>query len=88
MKSTVYIETSIPSFYHETRKEHSAIARRDWTREWWENYRDQYHVVSSVAVIEELEDGEYDKKTKCLEFLNEISLLKMSLLRKVRQLTI
>ena len=32
---TVYIETSIPSFYVETRQEPEMVARRNWTREWW-----------------------------------------------------
>ncbi len=36
MKNTVYIETSIPSFYYETREEPEFAAMRSWTREWWE----------------------------------------------------
>ena len=38
MKSQIYIETSIPSFYYEDRTEPEAIARREWTRSWWDNY--------------------------------------------------
>ena len=36
MQKTVYIETTIPSFYHESRGEPEAVARRQWTREWWD----------------------------------------------------
>ncbi len=61
MKPRVYIETSIPSFYYETRNEPSAIARRDWTVEWWEK-GSNYELLTSVAVLEELEQGDYDKK--------------------------
>ena len=30
MTATVYVETSIPSFYHEVRTEPEMIARREW----------------------------------------------------------
>ena len=59
MKKRVYIETTIPSFYYENRKEHDMIARRDWTRYWWDIQKDQYELVTSVAVIEELDRGEF-----------------------------
>ncbi|WP_162501955.1 hypothetical protein [Sphaerospermopsis reniformis] len=35
MKSKIYIETSIPSFYYEIRTEPDMIARKEWTRFWW-----------------------------------------------------
>jgi len=31
----IYVETTIPSFYHEVRSEPEMVARRNWTREWW-----------------------------------------------------
>ena len=31
-----YIETTIPSFYHEVRAEPEMVARRDWTRRWYD----------------------------------------------------
>ncbi|MBN1865982.1 type II toxin-antitoxin system VapC family toxin [Candidatus Sumerlaeota bacterium] len=58
MKS-VYIETSVPSFFYETRREPEMIARRRWTREWWEQRRQVYDLVTSEAVVAELEEGEY-----------------------------
>ena len=30
-----YVETTIPSFYHEARTEPSIMARREWARQWW-----------------------------------------------------
>jgi len=75
MKQRVYIETSIPSFYHEDREDAPAVARREWTCEWWDNYYQDYEVVSSVAVLEELMEGEYLKKEKCLDLLKNIPLL-------------
>ena len=35
--ATHYIETSIPSFYYEVRTEPTMAARREWTRNWWDN---------------------------------------------------
>jgi len=39
MKPRVYIETTIPSFYHEDRQEAFVVARRQLTREWWDKRR-------------------------------------------------
>ncbi len=36
MGQLIYIETSIPSFYYETRTAVQFQARREWTRDWWE----------------------------------------------------
>ena len=51
MKETVYVETSIPSFYHEARTEPDMIARRQWTREWWEIAGERYALMTSPAVV-------------------------------------
>ena len=47
MRKKVYIETSIPSFYYEDRSDAPAAARREWTRQWWDNNRDAYELLSS-----------------------------------------
>jgi len=75
VKPKVYIETSIPSFYHEVRREPDMVARRAWTREWWDKHRNRYILVTSVAVIEELEAGYHPKKRDCLELLSRLPLL-------------
>ena len=36
MSALIYVETSIPSFYFETRTETKFQAMREWTREWWD----------------------------------------------------
>ncbi len=77
MKPKVYIETSIPSFYHETRTSPEAVARRNWTQEWWNTKREEYDVCTSQAVVNELQRGDYNKQKKeeCLELLRPIELL-------------
>ena len=54
MKFSVYIETTIPSFYHEIRTEPDMVARRAWTRQWWDAHRKYYELFTSDAVIDEL----------------------------------
>lgn len=35
MSKSVYIETSVASFFYEARAEPEMVARREWTRQWW-----------------------------------------------------
>lgn len=39
MKRKVYIETSIPSFYHTTHTEPKLVGQRETTRRWWATER-------------------------------------------------
>jgi hypothetical protein len=75
MKPRVYIETSIPSFYHEVRLEPEMVARKHWTQEWWEIAEDSYSLVTSVAVIDELNRGNFPGKKESLELLAKVPLL-------------
>lgn len=75
MKPSVYIETSIPSFYHEIRTEPDMIARRQWTCEWWTNSSKNYDLFSSEAVIDELEKGQFPSKDKTLSLIETLPLL-------------
>ncbi len=75
MKPKVYIETTIPSFYYEDRTEPEVIARKEWTRTWWDNRRKYYNVVSSAVVIDELQSGDYSKKEKSLDLISPLSLI-------------
>ena len=75
MKPKVYIETSIPSFYHEIRTEPDMEARKQWTRQWWDNAGDDYLLVTSVAVLDELNRGNYPNKEKVIELIDNLPLL-------------
>jgi len=78
MKSRVYVETSIPSFYYEVRTEPEMVARRDWTRQFWDN-TDDYELLTSVAVIEELESGEFPQKQQSLALMSDLPFLPSAL---------
>jgi len=75
--STVYVETSIPSFYYETRQEPEMVARREWTRRWWDNHRHEYKLVTSEGVIAELEEGDYPAKFDTIALMEHIHKLEV-----------
>ena len=51
------------------------VARRDWTREWWDEHRLAYEMVSSDAVVDELERGDHPVKEEALQLIEPIDLL-------------
>jgi predicted nucleic acid-binding protein len=75
MAGRVYVETSIPSFYCETRTDSEAVARRDWTRRWWDDHRQQYEVFTSVAVLDELRSGRHSKRESAMALLAHVPVL-------------
>ena len=75
MKPRVYIETTIPSFYHETRPEPEMVARRNWTRAFWDSRRGEYELVTSDAVFDELARAVPRKGEAILDLLRGLDLL-------------
>jgi len=55
VSTVIYIETTIPSFYCETRPEPEIRLRRKWTREWWHGPHEGQRLLTSSVVLEELE---------------------------------
>lgn len=51
------------------------VARRRWTRDWWDNHRARYSLVTSIPVIEELEAGDHPRKVECLQLIQSVPLL-------------
>ena len=75
MARLIYIETSIPSFYFDTRTAVELRARRNWTRRWWDDppYGDQR--VTSAVVLGELERAPDPKRTQCLSLISALPLV-------------
>jgi hypothetical protein len=71
----VYIETTIPSFYYEVRTEPEMLARKNWTRAWWDNRSHEYLLVTSEAVIDELQTGEFPSRDEALVLLSDLPLV-------------
>ena len=73
---SVYIETTIPSFYYEVRREPEMIARRNWTRQWWDELgKSKFDLVASQAVIDELSRGRFPGKEDALKLVKDLDLL-------------
>jgi hypothetical protein len=75
LSALIYVETSLPSFYHETRLEIEHQARRQWTRQWWNLAAGRDTLVTSLAVIAELERAPEPKRTQSLTLLDSLPLL-------------
>ena len=74
-KPRVYVETTIPSFYYELRTAPEIVARREWTRQWWAIAPEQYELVTSEAVLEELSGGLPLRSAERLSLLQNVPLL-------------
>ena len=73
---TVYVETTIPSFYYEVREEPEMIARRNWTRQWWEEFGTRnFDLVTSQAVIDELSRGRFPGRDDAAALVHDLQLL-------------
>src|SRR6266568_1555587 len=75
MGQLIYIETSIPSFYHETRTQAQFQAMREWTREWWDIARLRDELVTSAVVLLELGRAPEAKRADALALIEPLPLL-------------
>jgi predicted nucleic acid-binding protein len=73
--SRVYVETTIPSFYHEARTAPDVIARREWTRRWWDRAHDRHELVTRPAVLDELGGGDPARVAERLALVAGLPLL-------------
>lgn len=74
--ASVYIETTIPSYYFETRTSVEAVAWRRATRIWWERYRGNYDLVTSDAVLAELRRAPTKKSSRSITLLSAVEVLR------------
>lgn len=74
-KPRVYVETTIPSFYFEVRTASEVVARREWTRRWWDIAPGQYELVTSEAALDELADGIPEHSSARLSLVQDLPLL-------------
>lgn len=75
LKTRVYVETTIPSMYHEVRTAPDVVARREWTRQWWKIAGSQHDLVTSPAVLDELSEGVPERSAQRLALIAELPLL-------------
>lgn len=76
MKTTVYIETTIPSYYFDQRLEiANDIAR---TRQWWDEEREWYEVFTSPATFEELGKPGNPYASQGMELICNVEVLQIT----------
>ena len=78
MITRVYIETTIPSFYHTLRTDPESVARMHWTRQWWAEFSPQFELFTSPAVILELQQGSSEKTIERLQLVSKLDLLQIT----------
>lgn len=75
VKPCVYVETTIPSFYHEARTLPAIQVRKEWTRQWWHEAPGVYELVTSPAVLDELAGGPPEKSALWLALVRDLPVL-------------
>jgi hypothetical protein len=72
-----YVETSVPSFYCSSREDPESVARKNWTQHWWDFKQTNYELLTSVAVLDELNRWESASRDAALDLLADVPLLPM-----------
>jgi len=80
MKTRVYIETTIPSFYYTLRTDTQSQAMMHWTRRWWAEFVPRFALVTSPVVIAELRRGTGERTQQRVDLLEEAELLEVTAL--------
>lgn len=73
MLRSVYIDTTIPSYYVDQRPEFRLHIER--TRTWWDEEKLLYDVYMSELVVAELGEGDFPGKQKALSLVQDIPRL-------------
>jgi hypothetical protein len=73
MSPTVYVGTTIPSYYFDARPSIAADIER--TRVWWDVERFHYECFISGVVLDELSEGSYPAKSDALRLVSELPIL-------------
>ena len=71
----VFVETTIPSFYFETRRDRRSLDWRAQTRLWWDRYRRSYGLVTSELVLVEYLRAPASKSARAASFFDGVEVL-------------
>ena len=84
MIEKVYIETSVIGAYFDERTDVVSAAQNYWTRIWWDKLRDNYEIIISGAVTDELSHPDYPHAEKALMLVENIP--QISIEKEVKQI--
>lgn len=75
MNKLVYVETSVPSFYFETRPRHDMQAMKQWTREWWALPKFDQELVIGPPILAELSEAPPTKRERAMRLIENLRML-------------
>ena len=79
MASSVYVETSVISYYtSRASRDIVTAARQTLTQEWWEDARDKFDLCVSVLVVEEAKGGGAEAARKRLAAISGLPVLEIN----------
>lgn len=79
MPHSIFIETTIPSYYvSRPSRNLLQFARQELTREWWDARRHEFDLFASQLVLDEASEGEPAKASERLELLAGLKLLDLN----------
>ncbi len=73
MKKSVYLDTTIPSYFFDNRE--SLRTYVDVTKKWWAEERKKFKIYISEETIAEVNKGDYPNKGQILELISKIEVL-------------
>lgn len=77
-KPTVYIETTVPSYYYETRETPWVKTWRSTTRKWWRVGRSRYELFTSEFVALELQRAPARKRAAAERMIRPLPFLEVT----------
>ena len=60
------------------RRDLESRAMQSWSRKWWKEYADQFTLVSSIVVINELSDGTSEKTQDRINLVKDLEMLSVT----------
>jgi predicted nucleic acid-binding protein len=79
MASSVYVETSVISYYAaRPSRDIITAARQTITQEWWDEARGRFEIYISVLVVEEAKAGDPDAAQRRLAAISGLLILKIN----------
>ncbi len=51
------------------------VARRRWTRLWWDKCSGEYELVTSTAVLEEIERGSFPQRDEVIKLISSVPFI-------------
>lgn len=71
----IYVETTIPSMYYDTRAAPVIVAMREDTRRWWADAIRTCELVTGSPTLQELSSGPPDRRRSWLGLIQELPVL-------------